>query len=59
LKFEVPLNYADPNNKDKYERKVKVFSDGRPFDWCEFREHTEDLFDAFGCQGPVTNNANK
>jgi hypothetical protein len=59
VKFEVPLNYADPINKDKYERKVKIYSDGKAFDWCEFRENTEDLFDAFGCQGPLTNNANK
>ena len=59
IKFEVPLNYADPNNKDKYERKVKIYTDGQAFDWCEFREKTEDLFDAFGCQGPLTNNANK
>jgi hypothetical protein len=59
VKFEVPLNCADPNNKDKYERKVKIFSDGKAFEWCELREHTEDLFDAFGCQGPLTNNANK
>jgi hypothetical protein len=59
VKFEVPLNYADPTNKDKYERKVKSYSDGKAFDWCEFRENTEDLFDAFGCQGPLTNNANK
>jgi hypothetical protein len=59
IKFEVPLNYADAMNNDKYERKVKIYSDGQLFDWCEFREHTEDLFDAFGCQGPLTNNNNK
>jgi hypothetical protein len=59
VKFEVPLNYADPINKDKYKRKVKIYSDGKAFDWCEFRENTEDLFDAFGCQGLLTNNANK
>jgi hypothetical protein len=59
VKFKVPLNFADPTNKDKYERKVKIYSDGKPFDWCEFRENTEDLFDAFGCQGPLMNNANK
>jgi hypothetical protein len=28
LKFEVPLNYADPTNNDKYERKVKIYNDG-------------------------------
>jgi hypothetical protein len=59
LKFEVPPTYVDPTNKDKYERKVKIYSDGKAFDWCEFRENTEVLFDAFGCQGPLTNNANK
>jgi hypothetical protein len=59
VKFEVPLNYADSTNNDKYERKVKSYSDGKAFDWCEFRENTEDLFDAFGCQGLATNNANK
>jgi hypothetical protein len=47
VKFEVPLNNLD-DRSDKYERKVKIFSDGKPFDWCEFRENTDDLFDAFG-----------
>jgi hypothetical protein len=59
IKFEVPLNYVDPTNNDKYKRKVKSYSDGKAFDWCEFRENTEDLFDAFGCQGPAANNTNK
>jgi hypothetical protein len=42
VKFEVPLNNLD-NKSDKYKRKVKIFSDGKPFDWCEFRENTDDL----------------
>jgi hypothetical protein len=35
VKFEVPLNNKDPN-LNKYKRKVKIFSDGKPFDWCVF-----------------------
>jgi hypothetical protein len=58
VKFEVPLNVTDPNT-DKYERKEKVFNDGYPFDWCEFRETTDELFEAFGCAGPTTYMANK
>jgi hypothetical protein len=51
VKFEVPLSVTDPNS-DKYERKVKVFSDGYPFDWCKFREtRMDELFKAFGCAG--------
>jgi hypothetical protein len=50
IMFEVPLNYADPMNNDKYKRKVIIYSDGKAFDWSEFRKNTEDLFDAFGCQ---------
>jgi RNA processing factor Prp31 len=57
LKFEVPINVAVPNS-DKYERKVKIFYDGKPFDWCQFRENADDLFEAFGCAGPETNQAN-
>jgi hypothetical protein len=58
VKFEVPLNVTDPNTGE-YERKVKVFSDSYPFDWCEFRETTDELFEAFGCAGPTTYMANK
>jgi hypothetical protein len=43
VKFEVPLNVTDPNT-NKYERKVKVFSDGYPFNWCKFRETKDELF---------------
>jgi hypothetical protein len=53
VKFEVPLN------TNKYKRKVKVFGDGYPFDWCKFRETTDELFEAFGCAGPTTYMANK
>jgi hypothetical protein len=58
VKFEVPLNNADPNS-NKYERKVKIFDDGTPFEWCEFRETTDDLFVAFGCQGATDAHANQ
>jgi hypothetical protein len=58
VKFEVPLNNLD-DKSDKYERKVKIFSDGKPFDWCEFRENTDDLFDAFGCTSPSQDATNK
>jgi transposase InsO family protein len=58
VKFDVPLNNKD-SNSDKYERKVKLYSDGKPFDWCEFRENTDDLFEAFGCDGQDTNQVNK
>jgi hypothetical protein len=39
--------------------KVKIFDDGTPFDWCEFRETTNELFDAYGCQGENAEHANK
>jgi hypothetical protein len=58
VKFEVPLNNADPAS-DKYERKVHIYDDGKAFDWCLFQESTNDLFDAFGCAGNETNQANK
>jgi hypothetical protein len=58
VKFEVPLNNADPAS-DKYERKVRIYDEGKAFDWCLFRESTDDLFDAFGCAGNETNQANK
>jgi hypothetical protein len=58
VKFEVPLNNLD-DKSDKYERKVKIFSDGKPFDWCEFRENTDDLFDVFGCTSPSQDATNK
>jgi hypothetical protein len=58
VKFEVPLSVTDPNT-NKYNMKVKVFSDGYPFNWCEFRETTDELFEAFGCAGPTTYMANK
>jgi hypothetical protein len=58
VKFEVPLNNTDPNS-NKYERKVKIFDDGTPFEWCEFRETTDDLFAAFGCEGAADAHANQ
>lgn len=48
VKFDVLLVNTDPASA-KYERKVKIFEDGTPFEWCDFREHTGDLFEAFGC----------
>jgi transposase InsO family protein len=58
VKFEIPLNKADPNS-NKYERKVKIYDDGTPFEWCEFRETADALFEAYGCQGENTENANQ
>jgi hypothetical protein len=58
VKFEVPLNAKDPTS-DKYERKVRIFHDGQPFEWCEFRENTDELFDAFDCVGQDDAQANK
>jgi hypothetical protein len=58
VKFEVPLNNLD-DKSDKYKRKVKIFSDGKPFDCCEFRENTDDLLDAFGCTSPSQDATNK
>jgi hypothetical protein len=58
VKFEVPLYNADPAS-DKYERKVRIYDDGKAFDWCLFRESTDNLFDAFGYAGNETNQANK
>jgi hypothetical protein len=52
------LNNADPNS-NKYKRKVKIFDDGTPFEWCEFRETTDDLIVAFGCDGANDAHANK
>jgi hypothetical protein len=58
VKFEIPLNITEPNG-DKYDRKVKIFNDGKAFEWCEFRETTDELFDAFGCKTETTNDANR
>jgi hypothetical protein len=58
VKFEVPLNNLDTES-DKYKRKVKIFTDGKQFDWCKFRENTDDLFDAFGCTSPSKDATNK
>jgi hypothetical protein len=57
-KFKIPLNNLD-NKSDKYKEKVKIFSDGKQFDWCEFCENTDDLFDAFGCTSPSQDATNK
>jgi hypothetical protein len=53
VKFEVPLNNADPAS-DKYKRIVRIYDDGKAFDWCLFQESTNDLFDVFGCAGNET-----
>jgi hypothetical protein len=58
VKFEIPLNIAEPNG-DKYDRKVKIFNNGKAFKWCEFRETTDELFDTFGCKAETTNDANR
>jgi hypothetical protein len=58
VKFEIPLNIAEPNG-DKYDRKVKIFNDGKSFKWCEIHETTDELFDAFGCKAETTNDANR
>jgi hypothetical protein len=59
VKFEVPLNNLDPES-DKYERKVKIFTDGeQQFDWCKFRENTDNLFDTFGCTSQSLDATNK
>jgi hypothetical protein len=58
VKFEVPLNEKDPTF-DKYKRKVRIIHDGQPFECCEFRENTDELFDAFDCVGQDDAQANK
>jgi hypothetical protein len=58
VKFEIPLNIAEPNG-DKYDRKVKIFNNSKAFEWCKFRETTDELFQAFGCKAETTNDANR
>jgi hypothetical protein len=58
IKFEIPLDLANPAT-DKYERKVKIFDDGTPLEWCEFREAVDDLFEAYGCADSTDANTAK
>ena len=45
--FEIRLDLNDEES-DTYKKKVSVFEDGTPLEWCEWREKTNSLLFEMG-----------
>jgi len=45
--FEIRLDLDDPDS-DTHTKKVRVFENGRPFDWCVWREKFDALLTEMG-----------